>query len=84
MEDKDTKEIVRARIVLLLKAMQDKLPGKKRRRLEKYERKVESKKKYVRAAQFVSAQGVIQERIERKKKKKKEKKDETTDEAHID
>jgi hypothetical protein len=84
MEDKDTKEIVRARIVLLLKAMQDKLPGKKRRRLEKYERKVESKKKYVRAARFVSAQGVIQERIERKKKQKKEKKDETTDEAHID
>jgi hypothetical protein len=71
MEDKDTKEIVRARIVLLLKAIQDKLPGKKRRRLEKYERKIEAKKKYVRAARLLSAQGIIQERIERKKKTKK-------------
>jgi hypothetical protein len=73
MEDKDTKEIVRARIVVLLKALEDKLPGKKRRRLEKYERKVEAKKKAHRAAEFTPEKAVVQQRIERKKELKKEK-----------
>jgi hypothetical protein len=73
MEDKDTKEIVRARIQVLLKAMEDKLPGKKRRRLEKYERKVEAKKKGNRAAEFTPEKAVVQQRIERKKNLKKEK-----------
>lgn len=73
MEDKDTKEIVRARILVLLKALEDKLPGKKRRRLDKYERKIEAKKKDRRAERFTPEKAVVQERIERKKKRKQEK-----------
>jgi hypothetical protein len=48
MEDKDTKEIARARIAVLLGSIRDTLPGKKRRRLEKYERKVAARKKNAR------------------------------------
>jgi len=70
MEDKDTKEIARTRIAFLLKAIQDKLPGKKRRRLEKYERKVEAKKKNIRAKKFASEKAVVKERIERKKRER--------------
>ena len=44
MEDKDTTEIARARIAFLLSGITDLLPGKKRSRLEKYQRKVEAKK----------------------------------------
>jgi hypothetical protein len=73
MEDKDTKEIVRVRILVLLKALEDKLPGKKRRRLDKYERKIEAKKKDQRAERFTPEKAVVQERIERKKKRKQEK-----------
>lgn len=70
MEDKDTKEIARARIVFLLKSIQEQLPGKKRRRLEKHERKVEARKMDVRAKRVISGKAAIQERIERKKRKK--------------
>jgi hypothetical protein len=45
MEDKDTKEIARARIAFLLGAIRDALPAKKRRRLEKFERKAATRKK---------------------------------------
>jgi hypothetical protein len=67
MEDKDTKEIVRARIAFLLDAIRDTLPGKKRRRLEKYERKLEARKKHVRARRLASEQPVASDRSERKK-----------------
>ena len=70
MEDKDTKKVARERIVFLLKAIQDQLPGKKRRRLEKYERKVEAKRTDTRAERFASEKTVVQQRIERKKRKK--------------
>jgi len=70
MEDKDTKGIVRARILVLLKALGDKLPGKKRRRLEKHERKIAAKDKGNRAERFTPEKTVVQERIERKKKRK--------------
>ena len=69
MEDKDTTEIVRTRIAFLLKAMQDTLPGKKRFRLEKYERKVEAKKSS-RAKKVASKSAVAEARIERRKKEK--------------
>jgi len=67
MEDKDTKEIVRARIAFLLNAIRDTLPGKKRRRLEKYQRKLEARKKHVRAKRLASEQPVASDRSERKK-----------------
>jgi len=67
MEDKDTKEIVRARIAFLLDAIRDTLPGKKRRRLEKYQRKLEARKKHVRAKRLASEQPVASDRSERKK-----------------
>lgn len=73
MEDKDTKEIVRARIQVLLKAIEDKLPGKKRRRLEKHHRKVAAKDEAAHARGFTSEKTVAQRRIERKQKRKKEK-----------
>lgn len=68
MEDRDTKEIARTRIKFLLKAIQDTLPGKKRRRLEKYERKIEAKKANMRARGSASEKTVVKERIERKKR----------------
>ena len=68
MEDKDTKEIVRVRIAFLLSAVRDTLPGKKRQRLEKYERKLEARKKHVRAKRLASERPVASDRIERKKK----------------
>jgi hypothetical protein len=68
MEDKDTKEIVRARIAFLLNAIRDTLPGKKRRRLEKYERKLEARKKHVRAKRIASERPVASDPIERTKK----------------
>ena len=67
MEDKDTKEIVRARIAFLLDAIRDTLPGKKRRRLEKYQRKLEAKKKHARGKRLAPEQPVASDRIERKK-----------------
>jgi len=67
MEDKDTKEIVRARIAFLLDSIRDTLPGKKRRRLEKYQRKLEARKKHVRAKRLASEQPVASDRSERKK-----------------
>jgi len=66
MEDKDTKEIVRARIAFLLDAIRDTLPGKKRRRLEKYQRNLEARKKHVRAKRLASEQPVASDRSERK------------------
>jgi len=75
MEDKDTKEIVRARIQVLLKGIEDKLPGKKRRRLEKYERKIATRKERARAQGFTSEKVVAEQRIERKKKRKKKAKE---------
>lgn len=68
LEDKDTKGIVRTRIAFLLKAIQDTLPTKKRRRLEKYERKVAAKKENIRAKKFASEKAVAKERAERKKR----------------
>ena len=68
MEDKDTTEIVRVRIAFLLGAVRETLPGKKRQRLEKYERKLEAKKKHVRTKRLASEQPVASDRIERKKK----------------
>ena len=68
MEDKDTTEIVRARIAFLLGAVRDTLPGKKRQRLEKYERKLEARKKHVRAKRLASERPVAGDRIGRKKK----------------
>jgi len=68
MEDKDTTEIVRARIAFLLGAVRDTLPGKKRQRLEKYERKLEARKKHVRAKRLASERPAASDRIERKKK----------------
>ena len=67
MEDKDTKEIVRARIAFLLDAIRDTLPGKKRRRLEKYQRKLEAKKKHARAKRLTPEQPVAGDRLERTK-----------------
>lgn len=58
MEDKDTKEIARARIAFLLSSIRDTLPGKKRRRLEKYLRKVEARKKSVRGRKAAPEQVV--------------------------
>jgi len=66
MEDKDTKEIVRARIAFLLDAIRDTLPGKKRRRLEKYQRNLEARKKHVRAKRLASEQPIASDRSERK------------------
>jgi hypothetical protein len=65
MEDKDTKGIVRTRILVLLQGMQDKLPAKKQRRLEKYARKLEIKNTDKRAEQFTSEKAVVQQRVER-------------------
>lgn len=70
MEDKGTKEIARTRIAFLLTALQDTLPDKKRRRLEKYQRKIEKKKDRLRAKNIVSEKTVAKDRIERKKKEK--------------
>jgi len=67
MEDKDTKDIVRARIAFLLDAIRDTLPGKKRRRLEKYQRKLEARKKHVRAKRLAPEQPVASDRSEWKK-----------------
>jgi hypothetical protein len=67
MEDQDTKEIVRARIAFLLGAVRDTLPGKKRQRLEKYERKLEAKKKHVRDKRLACEHAVASDRIDRKK-----------------
>ena len=72
MEDEDTKEIVRARIAFLLNAIRDTLPGKKRRRLEKYERKLEARKKHVRAKRNASERPVASDRVERKKKREEQ------------
>ena len=72
MEDKDTKEIARARIAFLLGSIRDTLPGKKQRRLAKYERKVEARKKNLRGRKVASEQAVASDRIERKKKRKEQ------------
>lgn len=70
MEDKDTKAIARARIASLLGSIREALPVQKRRRLEKYERKIEAKKS-LRAKKAGSERAVATERIERKKKEKR-------------
>jgi hypothetical protein len=68
MEDKDTKEIARARIAFLLGSIRDTLPGKKRRRLEKFERRAEAKKN-LRARRLASEGAVETDRAEGKKKR---------------
>lgn len=68
MEDKDTTEIARARIAFLLGSIRDTLPGKKRRRLEKFERRAEAKKN-LRARRLASEGAVETDRAEGKKKR---------------
>jgi hypothetical protein len=68
LEDKDTKEIARARIAFLLGSIRDALPGKKRRRLEKFERRAEAKKN-LRARRLASEGAVETDRAEGKKKR---------------
>lgn len=69
MEDKDTKEIARARIAFLLGSIRDALPGKKRRRLEKFERRAEAKKN-LRARRLASEGAVETDRAEGKTKRR--------------
>ena len=64
MEDKDTKEIARARIVFLLGAIRDALPAKKRRRLEKFERKAAARKKGARGRKAAPAPAAPGDRAE--------------------
>lgn len=77
MEDKDTKEIARARIAVLLGSIRDALPAKKRSRLEKYERKVEAKKN-LRTRKLAPQSAPAKDHIERKEKRKNPAKGEPT------